>query len=112
MGKLKVKIASSGEELEMNPPENLRKFLMRVQPGFLYKSPMNVFHCRGIGSCGTCAVKLTGKVNMPTKMEKWRLNFPPHEKGLSKGLRLACQCVPEGDVEVEKPEGLWGQGRG
>ena len=63
-------------------------------------------NCRGFGSCGTCAVDIKGKVSPKTKMEKMRLNFPPHQK--DSGLRLACQCKVLGDLEVRKQQGFWG----
>ncbi|HRJ29047.1 MAG TPA: 2Fe-2S iron-sulfur cluster-binding protein [Cyclobacteriaceae bacterium] len=64
-------------------------------------------NCRGFGTCGTCAVKLTGPASPVTKKEKWRLNFYPHK--IENGLRLACQVKVEGDIEVKKFEGFWGE---
>ena len=76
----------------------------------LYNGPMQAVHCRGLGTCGTCAVRVEGEVSGPTAVERWRLNFPPHKDGLARGLRLACQCRVEGDLTVTKPSGWWGQG--
>ena len=101
---------SNGTELECPKGSNLRRALAQ-HFGFLYNSPMAVIHCRGMGTCGTCAVKITGNVSPPTAMEKWRLNFPPHKQSLKKGLRLACQCQVLGDLEITKWDGRWGQGR-
>lgn len=68
-----------------------------------------LLNCRGLGSCGTCALKIVeGQVGPLTKMERWRLNFPPHK--LERGLRLACQVRVEHDLRVEKLAGFWGQG--
>lgn len=99
-----------GREIPCVPGANLRRVLL--QHG---RSPYNgrarQLNCRGLGSCGTCAVEVRGKLSPPTFMERWRLNFPPHRKGLQKGLRLACQCrVLEGEVVVEKKKGFWGAG--
>ncbi|MFX0182360.1 MAG: ASKHA domain-containing protein [Candidatus Hodarchaeota archaeon] len=55
--------------------------------------------CGGSGKCGKCRVKLLGstqgQTNPPTKTEKTLL------KNLeSSNIRLACQVIPNGDIEV------------
>jgi len=50
--------------------------------------------CGGRGSCGKCAVVLTGDVSEPTASEK---RF---------GVRLSCQAVLHGDAEVIMPATL------
>jgi ferredoxin len=72
-----------------------------------YNGKAKILNCRGLGSCGTCAVTIVGKVNPETFMEKWRLSFPPHKPG--SGLRLACQVKVEGDLKVTKGKGFWGE---
>ena len=67
--------------------------------------------CRGIGSCGTCAVEVTEGVVEPSEWntaEALRLNLPPHTG--RKSLRLACQISVQSDLTVTKREGGWGQG--
>ena len=64
-------------------------------------------NCKGMGTCGTCAVKIEGDVTPLTKIEKLRLVFPPHN--LENGLRLACQCKVMGDLKLKKYGGFWGQ---
>ncbi|SFR43614.1 2Fe-2S iron-sulfur cluster-binding protein [Halogeometricum limi] len=66
-----------------------------------------VLNCRGSGSCGTCAVSVTGAVTDRTRRETARLSFPPHAP--ESGLRLACQTRVLGDLTVEKHPGFWGQ---
>ena len=73
----------------------------------LYNGAARALHCRGSGTCGTCAVKIEGPVSEPTKIERVRISLPPHDR--EKGLRLACQCKVLGDLEVTKYQGLWGQ---
>lgn len=102
-------IQFEGRTIECQSGDNLRHVLMRSGVK-LYNGPMRVIHCRGFGTCGTCAVRLTGDVTPPTAVERWRLGFPPHQDGLNQGLRLACQCSVEGDLKVEKLKGWWGQG--
>lgn len=103
-------IEVEGQIQEVEKGENLRKVLRKHFPGFLYRPPMNLIHCRGLGTCGTCAVKIEGQTTKVTAMEKWRLNFPPHSHAEEKGLRLACQVSVIDDLKVQKLAGLWGQG--
>lgn len=66
------------------------------------------FNCKGMGTCGTCALKITqGTASPPTRRERWRLDFPPHTPDA--GLRLACQCRVLEDLDLEKYSGFWGQ---
>lgn len=64
-------------------------------------------NCHGLGTCGTCAVEISGPVSPKTRRESWRLNFPPHRE--ENGLRLACQCQVHGDLVITKHPGFWGQ---
>jgi ferredoxin len=75
----------------------------------LYSRVARAVHCRGFGTCGTCAVRIEGAVSEPTPAEKRRLALPPHD--LASGLRLACQVSVLGDLSVTKHEGFFGQGR-
>ena len=57
--------------------------------------------CNGNGSCGLCRVRiLSGPVSTPTSEEK--LNLGPAL--IEAGLRLACQVMPLGEVEIEVVE--------
>ena len=95
-----------GEEIECEPGAILREVLLDAD-----RSPHNgradLFNCRGHGSCGTCAVAVTGAVSDRTGRESTRLSVPPHDPEAD--LRLACQARVEGDVTVEKYPGFWGQ---
>lgn len=96
----------AGREIECLPGANLRMVLLRARLP-LYHSAARALHCRGFGTCGTCAVRVEGAVSGPTQIERWRLGFPPHDR--ESGLRLACQTSVLGDVAVTKYEGFWGQ---
>jgi ferredoxin len=85
---------------------NLRMVLIRARLP-LYTRVAQALHCRGHGSCGTCAVRIEGPVSEPTAAELRRLRLPPHK--LEAGLRLACQCSVLGDLVVTKQKGLFGQ---
>jgi ferredoxin len=72
----------------------------------------NLINCRGLGTCGTCAVQIDGAVQPVERnvKEQLRLSFPPHGSSLtSSTLRLACQVQVRGDIEVTKRTGFWGQ---
>ena len=76
-----------------------------------------LINCRGLGTCGTCAVEVTSDENQSSIIpveknikEQLRLNFPPHgSKEQSTNLRLACQIQVQGDINVKKRTGFWGQ---
>ena len=95
------------QEIVCNENDNLRRVLLRAKAP-LYNGIAGQIHCRGLGTCGTCAIKVEGDVTEVTKVERWRLGFPPHKRG--SGLRLACQCQVKGDLTIEKRSGLWGSG--
>ncbi len=95
-----------GDEYECEEGELLRDVLLSVD-----ESPHNgrakYLNCRGFGTCGTCAVEIAGPVSEPTKIEQQRLSVPPHAADTP--LRLACQTRIEGDIDVIKYPGFWGQ---
>lgn len=97
----------AGEQVECLDGANLRTVLVRARLP-LYNGAARALHCRGMGTCGTCAVRIEGAVSAPTAVEKLRIQLPPHDK--ERGLRLACQVKVEGELHVTKYEGVWGQG--
>ncbi len=99
------KIEIGDVTVECTSGANLRKVLMRARIP-LYSGLATAIHCRGLGTCGTCAVRIVGPVSPMTRIERWRLSFPPHS--LESGLRLACQCRIQGDLQITKLDGLWG----
>lgn len=101
-------VTYEGREIDCETGANLRRVLREagIEP---YNGVMRYTNCRGLGTCGTCAVEITGPVSEPTDIESWRLSFPPHDA--DSALRLSCQVSVEGDIEVAKHDGLWGQKR-
>ncbi|KAI3424813.1 hypothetical protein D9Q98_008199 [Chlorella vulgaris] len=71
-----------------------------------------LINCRGLGTCGTCAVEVVGQLDPPawTTRERLRLNFPPHCPPGNRRLRLACQVACQSDLRVIKRSKFWGQG--
>jgi ferredoxin len=104
-------VRADGERtIEVQRGELLRTALLRrgVTP---HNAGARLINCRGLGSCGTCAVEVDGAVepSAHTRMERLRLSLPPHG-GPRLGFRLACQCTVEGDLIVRKRDEFWGQG--
>lgn len=101
------KVQAQGKTIECQVGANLRRVLL--QSGIeLYNGNANVINCRGIGTCGTCAVEVEGEVTAVNWRDKTRRSLPPHSP--TSNLRLACQTRVVGDVKVTKFDGFWGQG--
>jgi ferredoxin len=93
--------------------ETLRTAALRRGVVSPHNSHAKFFNCRGLGTCGTCAVEIKGSLEPVdrSKREKIRLSLPPHNsKSQSPLLRLACQVQVRGDLIVTKRSGMWGQG--
>jgi len=103
-----IRFLARDHELEIPCPDgaNLRMVLLHARLP-LYTKVARALHCRGRGTCGTCAVEVEGEVSDPTQAEVRRLAMPPFAK--RPAMRLACQCTVQGDVTVTKRDGLFGQ---
>ncbi len=102
----KVQVSFQGKTWLVPRGQNLRKAIMEAGLSPHNKAARKL-NCRGLGTCGTCAVELEGEVNQISPREAWRLNFPPHRLG--RGLRLACQCRAYGNLHIVKYPGFWGE---
>ena len=96
-----------GKKIKCEQGANLRRVLLKHDIP-LYNGKAKIINCRGIGSCGTCAVAIEGEVSPPNWKDKGRRSLPPHSP--ERGLRLACQTKILGDICVTKYDGFWGQG--
>ena len=101
------KVTAQGKTFECEVGANLRRVLLQ-QGVALYNQQATLINCRGIGTCGTCAVKIEGTVSAANWRDRSRRALPPHSP--ERDLRLACQTQVLGDVKVTKYDGFWGQG--
>lgn len=101
------KITAQGKTIECEVGANLRRVLLDHQVA-LYNGQSTLINCRGIGSCGTCAVKIEGQVSDANWRDRTRRSIPPHRP--DNDVRLACQTKVIGDIQVTKFNGFWGQG--
>lgn len=102
----KITIKFKGETIISRKGENLRAALLNAgcSP---HNGTTKWLNCKGMGTCGTCAVEVAGRLSPKTRIERWRLDFPPHQS--ENGLRLACQSSILGPLTVKKHDGFWGQ---
>ncbi|KAG7361362.1 ferredoxin [Nitzschia inconspicua] len=93
--------------------ETLRTAALRRGVVSPHNGRAQVINCRGLGTCGTCAVELRKGTVHPVERqikEELRLSLLPHG-GVNQpeSLRLACQIQVHSDLEVIKRSGFWGQ---
>ncbi|MEM6614758.1 MAG: 2Fe-2S iron-sulfur cluster-binding protein [Cyanobacteria bacterium P01_C01_bin.72] len=100
-------VTVQGKTLTCAENANLRKVLLKHDIN-LHNGQSKIINCRGIGSCGTCAVEIIGNVSPANWKDRTRCSLPPHS--LEQERRLACQTKVLGDIEVIKYQGFWGQG--
>ena len=100
-------VTVQGKTFTCEREANLRRVLLQHDIN-LHNGKSKIINCRGIGSCGTCAVKIIGKVSAVNWRDQARRSLPPHS--LDHNRRLACQTKVLGDIEVIKYDGFWGQG--
>ncbi|MEM9451943.1 MAG: 2Fe-2S iron-sulfur cluster-binding protein [Cyanobacteria bacterium P01_E01_bin.6] len=100
-------VTAQGRSFDCVSGSNLRRVLL--DNGVLvHNGNATIINCRGIGSCGTCAVQVEGTVSSPNWRDRTRRSLPPHTS--TGNVRLACQTRVLGNVNVTKFDGFWGQG--
>lgn len=100
-------VTAQGKTIHCEMGANLRRVLLDHGVE-LYNGQATVINCRGIGTCGTCAVAIAGQVSEANWKDRARRSLPPHSP--DRNLRLACQTQVLGDISVTKYDGFWGQG--
>lgn len=101
------KVTAQGKTFDCETGANLRRVLLDNDVD-LYNGNARLINCRGIGSCGTCAVLVEGDVSEANWKDRSRRSLPPHDS--ERPLRLACQTQVLGDIAVTKYDKFWGQG--
>lgn len=96
-----------GQTINCETGTNLRQVLIAHKLD-LHNGNSKYINCRGIGSCGTCAVEIIGNVSESNWKDRLRRSLPPHNG--TKNRRLACQTKVLGNIKVIKYDGFWGQG--
>ena len=112
-----VKFIKEKKEIEVPTGANLRKEAIKaginVHQGFngFGASINKVLNCHGFGQCGTCRVKILKGMDSTSPMgtiEKIRFKVPFPDPlpslaylGNQDTMRLACQTLVMGDMEVE-----------
>ncbi|MBT9315140.1 2Fe-2S iron-sulfur cluster-binding protein [Leptothoe spongobia] len=102
------KVIAQGKTFECEVGANLRRVLLGNDIA-LYNGKARLINCRGLGSCGTCAVMIDGEVSSPNWRDRGRRSLPPHVP--ERPLRLACQTRVLGEITVTKYDQFWGQGQ-
>ena len=128
--KITFETASGEKIISAQKGETLRTAMLR-RGASPHNGNSRLINCRGLGTCGTCAVEINNakgtagdgtttdendgaeiaiEPNERNTRERLRLNFPPHGSAdQSSNLRLACQVQVMGDIRVKKRTGFWGQ---
>lgn len=101
-----VNVHFRGETVRTPKGTTLRSALLKqgLSP---HNGNSKLINCRGIGTCGTCAVEISHGDVTPTShtwKETTRLALPPHSRSPEnlQRLRLACQCRVQSDISVVK----------
>lgn len=112
-----VKFIKEKKEIEVPRGSNLRKEAIKaginVHQGVngYFAAVNKVINCHGLGQCGTCRVKIVKGIGDASPMgmiEKIRFKVPFPDPlpslayiGNEDTMRLACQTLVMGDMEVE-----------
>ena len=118
-----IRIAGSNVTCRVSPQGTKLRSLLMGLALLPYNGLANAVNCRGLGTCGTCAVRLDPassaaegvSVSPMGARERLRLSLPPHRKEdlvTEQGsMRLACQCrvLPNANLTPSKQRGFWGQ---
>ena len=96
-------------QLTAQEGELLRTAALREGVVSPHNGRANLINCRGLGTCGTCAVEIDGLETPRNAIERVRLTVPPGHGSSKETLRLACQVQVTGDLTVRKYTGFWGQ---
>ena len=108
-----IKFVSEKKEIQVPEGSNLRREAIAAGVG-LYPGIHKVLNCHGLGNCGSCRVLITKGMENASPMgfmERLRLKFSMAYVGHENTMRLACQTLVNGDMEVQTkpPLNLYGE---
>ncbi len=107
-----ITFVNEKKEIQVPAGANLRREAMTA--GIQVYSGVNkVLNCHGLGSCGSCRVRITKGMENASPMgliERTRLAMSMAYIGNEDTMRLACQTLVNGDMTVETtpPLNLYG----
>ncbi|HEX4143806.1 MAG TPA: 2Fe-2S iron-sulfur cluster-binding protein [Pirellulales bacterium] len=97
-----IRFVNEKKEIQVPVGANLRNEAIRAGVQ-VYQGMDKVFHCPGLGCCGTCRVLVPkGMENLSPIgfREGLRLKVSMDYIGHENEMRLACQTLVNGDVDV------------
>ena len=97
-----IKFVNEKKEIQVPAGANLRNEAIRAGVQ-VYSGMDKVLHCPGLGCCGTCRVLVPkGMENLSAIgfRERLRLKMSMAYIGHEGEMRLACQTLVNGDVDV------------
>jgi len=103
-----IKFISEKKEIQVPAGANLRREALRAGVA-VYPGINSVVNCHGLGTCGTCRVLVTKGMENVSPMgiiERTRLGMSMAYIGNEQSMRLSCQTVVHGDVEVQTKPSL------
>jgi ferredoxin len=108
-----IKFLKEKKEIQVPEGSNLRAEAMRAGVE-IYSGVDRILHCPGLGCCGTCRVLITKGMENASPMGGWesmRLKVSMAYIGNEKTMRLSCQTLVNGDMEVHTtpPLNLFGE---
>ena len=98
-----IKFVNEKKEIQVPAGANLRHEAIKAGVQ-VYKGPDKILHCPGFGICGTCRVLITKGMDNASPMgmrERIKLKYLSLAYiGHEDTMRLSCQTLVNGDVEV------------
>ncbi len=98
-----VRFANWDKAVACKPFTNLRSLAIENDID-LYNGLAKYLNCQGHGACGTCTVEVIPQGGVTKKGALENLRFLQ----LKGNLRLSCQVLVTGDIEVRKHDGFFG----
>jgi ferredoxin len=106
-----IRFVNEKKEIQVPAGANLRNEAIRAGVQVYRGVVEKYLHCPGLGCCGTCRVLVAKGMENLSEMglrERTRLKLSMAYIGHEDQMRLACQTLVKGDVDVvTQPELNW-----